>query len=185
MKFTKTKLNGVFIIEPNVLEDQRGQFIKVFNKESFAMEKLSFNLEESYFSLSKKNVIRGMHFQTPPRDHTKLVYATHGAIIDVVLDIRVGSPTYGKYIKIELSEQNHTVIYIPSGFAHGFLSLKNNSLVVYLQTSGYSPANDGGIRADSFKMRWNVARPIVSNRDKSFPPLGKFKSPFKYKAVRK
>ncbi len=174
MKITKTKLSGVFIIEPNVFQDERGKFIKIFNKDIFKKYKMAFNFEEGYYSISKRNVLRGMHFQTPPKDHSKLVYVTSGAILDVILDIRKGSPTYGKYISIELSDKNHKVVYIPRGFAHGFLSLKNNSCVIYSQTTTYSPEHDSGIKIDSFGMKWSVKNPIISKRDQNFPTFEKY-----------
>lgn len=178
MKITKTKLGRVFIIEPDVFQDERGKFIKIFNKDIFKKYKMAFNFKESYYSISKKNVLRGMHFQTPPKDHSKLVYVTSGAILDVILDIRKKSLTYGKYISIELSDKNHKVVYIPRGFAHGFLSLKNNSCAIYSQTTTYSPKHDSGIRIDSFGMKWSVKNPIISKRDQNFPTFEKFETPF-------
>ncbi len=121
-----------------------------------------------------------MHFQIPPAAHVKLVYVTSGIILDVVLDIRKGSPTYGKYISAELSEKNRKMMYIPIGCAHGFLSLKNNSCVIYLQTTMYSKDNDAGIHIDSFGMDWGVSSPIMSTRDQAFPALQEFKTPFKF-----
>lgn len=184
MKITKTKLDGVYIIEPHFFQDERGSLVKTFHKDTFIKNKMDFNFEESYYSISKKNVLRGMHFQAPPKDYAKLVYITNGTILDVVLDIRKGSPTYGEYISIELSGENHKMIYIPTGFAHGFLSLKDNSCTTYLQTTIYSPENDSGIRIDSFGMKWNVKNPIISKRDQSFPILEKCEPPFIYKKLR-
>ena len=178
MNIIKTKLLGVYIIEPDVFRDERGAFAKVFHKDTFIKGGMAFGFEESYYSLSKKNVLRGMHFQTPPKDHAKLVYVTAGAITDVVLDIRKGSLTYGQYIARELSDENHIMMYIPTGCAHGFLSLRDDSCVVYMQTSMYAPKHDGGIRIDSFGMEWHVQDPIISQRDQSFPAFQKFKTPF-------
>lgn len=178
MKVTETKLPGVYIIEPPLFEDERGQFIKIFNAEAFAEHLLDSNFAESYYSTSKKGVIRGMHFQTPPKAHTKLVYVTHGRITDVILDIRKGSSTYGHYITTELSTDNRHMMYIPPGFAHGFLALEDDSLVVYLQTTGYSKEHDAGVRFDSFGFDWGVEHPLVSSRDQSFPTLEEFDSPF-------
>ncbi len=133
-----------------------------------------------YYSVSSKGVLRGMHFQTPPSAYAKLVYVSHGRVLDVALDIRKGSPTYGKALAKELSLEAATALYLPSGFAHGFLSLEDGSVVNYAQTAGYDPAHDGGIRLDSFGFDWGVASPILSDRDKTFPTLAAFDSPFDY-----
>lgn len=180
MNIVETKLAGVRIIEPRDLKDDRGAFIKVFHKETFEQNGMATDFKESYYSTSKKDVIRGMHFQTPPADHAKLVYVTCGKILDVVLDIRQDSPTFGEYITEELSAENHKVMYIPIGCAHGFLSLENDSSVTYMQTTMHAPDNDGGIRADSFGLDWGVATPIMSPRDQALPTLAEFKTPFRY-----
>src|SRR3989344_3304938 len=111
MTFIKTKLGGVYTIKPNVFNDARGQFIKTYHKDTFQESQIDLDIREMYYSISHKNVIRGMHFQTPPEDHAKLIYVTRGRIIDVILDIRSGSPTYGQYISLELSYKNHMMVY--------------------------------------------------------------------------
>ena len=178
MKLIETKLSGVYIIETNIFSDERGIFIKIFNADYFKKMGLECDFKESFYSTSRKFVIRGMHFQIPPQDYTKLIYVTKGKIIDVVLDIRKGSATYGKYISEELSDKNGRCAYIPKGFAHGFLALVDNSTTVYMQTTVYAPTYDKGIRFDSFGMNWMVKKPIISERDKSFPKLEDFESPF-------
>ena len=180
MKFVKTKLDGVYVIEPNIFEDERGEFIKTFHKDTFIKNGLNVDFKESYYSISKKNVLRGMHFQTPPQDYSKLVYVTSGSIIDVVLDIRKGSPTYGKYTQVELSDRNGKSIYIQAGFAHGFLSLEDDTCVIYAQTAMYSPENDSGIRADSFGFNWPVDKYIISKRDQNFVDFKNYASLFVY-----
>jgi dTDP-4-dehydrorhamnose 3,5-epimerase len=179
MNFVQTKLEGVWLIEPREICDDRGAFIKVLHKSTFEQHGLAAVFVESYYSTSKKDVIRGMHFQIPPMDHVKLVYVTHGSILDVVLDIREGSPTYGDYITEELSTKNRRIMYIPKGCAHGFLSLEDDSNVTYLQTTMYAPDQDSGIRVDSFGMKWDVSEPIISVRDQAFSPLADFKTPFR------
>lgn len=181
MKFIDTKFNSLKIIEPDIFMDERGEFIKSFLQSAYLRNSLGAGFVESYYSISKKNVIRGMHFQTPPADHIKLVYVTQGKILDVVLDIRKGSPNYGKYFRLELSADNHKAIYIPSGFAHGFLALEDNSCVIYSQTSEYSAENDRGVKFDSFGLDWGIDKHIVSKRDCGFPRLQEFNSPFVYK----
>ncbi len=183
MKIIKTNLNGLFVIQSNVFADQRGVFIKTFHKKFFEDNGLESDFRESFFSISKKNVIRGMHFQLPPDDHVKLVYCAKGEILDVVVDIRKNSPTYGKFFSIDLTESNGKIMYIPKGFAHGFKSLTDNSVVVYMTTKEYSPENDAGIRWDSFGFNWKVENPIISQRDKSFLPLKEFNSPFIYEEI--
>lgn len=182
MKAGKTTLSGVYLIQTDVFADDRGDFAKIFNHDAFAQAGLTSDFRESYYSVSKKNVIRGMHFQVPPMDHTKLVYVTSGSITDVVLDIREGSPTYGQYFSAELSAKNRHLMYIPPGFAHGFLSLQDGSSVTYLQTTTHSPDHDRGIHVDSFGMTWGIENPILSQRDQSFPSLKDFQTPFTYQS---
>lgn len=181
MQFIPTELDGVYRIETKEFRDDRGAFVKVFHWGLFEAQGLSFNFKESYYSVSKKNVIRGMHFQIPPQDHAKLVYVTRGVITDVVLDIRRGSPTFGKYVSLDLSDQNQQMVFIPSGFAHGFLSREDSSAVTYLQTTMHSPDHDRGIRVDSFNFDWGVESPILSKRDLAFPAFKEFETPFVYR----
>ena len=122
--------------------------------------------------------MRGLHFQVPPHEHSKLIYCIRGRVTDVIMDIRVGSPTYGKCASIELSAENHLVIYIPRGFAHGFASLENNSCLVYKTDSIHAPQSDGGIRWDSIDFTWPFDSPVISERDSSFPAFEDFRSPF-------
>ncbi|MFA5934669.1 MAG: dTDP-4-dehydrorhamnose 3,5-epimerase [Candidatus Paceibacterota bacterium] len=179
MKIVETILNGIFVIETDIFQDERGSFTKIFHKDFFKKNNITSNIFlENYFSISHKNVIRGMHFQIPTEDHEKIVYVTKGSITDVVLDIRKNSPTYGKYQVMEISDKNHRIIFIPKGFAHGFLSLEDDTCVVYLQTTMYSKEHDTGIRFDSFGMDWDVENPIISKRDQSFQKLEDFITPF-------
>lgn len=179
MKIHPTKLAGVFIIENDNFHDERGSFVKVFHEDIFTSYGLESSFKESFYSVSKKDVIRGMHFHLPPKDHTKLVYVTHGALIDVVLDIRENSKTYGEYVTTKLTSDNNTMVYIPTGFAHGFLSLENDTCMTYLQTGVYSKEHDAGIEVNSFGFDWGIKKPILSLRDTTFPTLKEFKTPFK------
>lgn len=151
---------------------------KIFNHDFFKDNNLATDFKECYFSVNKKDVIRGMHFQTPPYDHVKVVYVSQGRILDAVVDIRISSPTYGKHFTIELAGNSGKFLYIPKGLAHGFASLVDNTIVNYLQTSCYAPDNDCGIRSDSCGIKWPIANPIVSGRDLTFMTLEDFKSPF-------
>lgn len=154
--------------------------MKVFQREMFAEAGLETNFSEEYYSISKKNVIRGLHFQLPPMDHVKMVYCVHGEVLDVVLDLRVGSPTYGKHVMFELSATKGNAIYIPKGMAHGFLALREESIMVYSVTSIYSPSHDAGILWNSAKISWPITKVELSDRDHNFPMLENFDSPFKY-----
>lgn len=178
MKIRKTNIAGLFVIDLFHAEDNRGGFVKTFHKESFDKMGLNSDFQESFFSINNKGVIRGMHFQTPPHDHDKLVYCTNGRLNDVILDIRKESPTYGKYASIELSGDNYRAIYIPKGMAHGFESLEDRTMMTYLTSTMHQPTHDTGIRFDSFGKKWSISNPILNERDLSWPSLEKFNSPF-------
>lgn len=180
MKVNKTKIPGVFIIDLDVFFDERGALIKTFNKDDFAKHGLKSSLDQSLCSISKKGVIRGMHFQTPPKEQVKAVYVVRGSITDVVLDIRKGSPSYGEYVAVELSETNHKMIYVPAGCAHGFVSHEDNTNVIYLQDIVQAKENEGCINIDSFGMNWDVSNPIVSQKDRAALGLKDFDPPFIY-----
>ena len=176
MKIKATKIEGVFVIENFNASDIRGEFIKTFHKKNFEDLNLHMDIRESYFSVSHKDVIRGMHFQTPPHDHNKLVYVVKGEILDVVLDLRKNSNTFKKYITIKLSDENKTSIYIPKGIAHGFMSLIDNTITVYNVTTEYEANSDSGIHINSFGFQWDVDEPIISLRDSGFVTLDDFES---------
>jgi len=178
MKIVNTFIEDLKLIYINKFPDTRGSFQKVFNIDFFIENKLETNIKESYFTISHKNVIRGMHFQVPPYEHNKLVYLNRGSISDVVLDIRTNSSTYGKYFSIELYDYKPIMIYVPIGCAHGFLSLEDNTMVSYMQTSVYNKECDQGILWNSFGMTWNIANPIISPRDLSFDTLNNLKAFF-------
>jgi dTDP-4-dehydrorhamnose 3,5-epimerase len=178
MKIIDTKIEGVKILQPDIFNDERGSFTKPFHKETFEKNGLNTRFDESFYSVSKKGCIRGMHFQVPPADHAKLVYCPAGAIMDVVVDIRKSSTTFGQFVNVELSQKNGTMIYIPRGCAHGFLSLEDGSVTVYMQETMRSAEHEGGIKYDSFGMDWGVDAPILSKRDQVFPTLAEYNSPF-------
>lgn len=183
MKIIHTRFEGLKIIIPKVLEDARGEFIKTFNSDFFLEHNISLEIKEIFYSLSNKDVIRGMHFQTPPHEHTKLIYVAHGKILDVVLDIRKDSPTYGEFYSIELSKENTKILLIPKGFAHGYKSLQDNTNVTYMQSSCYEPNSDTGIKYDSFGFEWDLENPILSKRDLSFIDFNSYKTPFKFEQM--
>lgn len=178
MNIEKTALEGVYIINNFNASDDRGLFVKTFNKDLFTNNNLEFSIRESYFSVSKKNVIRGMHFQLPPHDHEKLVYVPKGSIIDVVLDLRKNSKSFKKFLSIELSSENRKSLFIPKGLAHGFMSLEEDTITVYNVGTEYDSKSDFGINYNSFGYDWEVETPIISSRDLQFDGINEFKSPF-------
>ena len=178
MKIIKTLFGAVKCVELPRFDDRRGAFTKYFAEKEMRGQGMEMQVREVYFSLSDKNVIRGMHFQVPPAHHAKFVCVSHGAVRDVILDLRKDSPDYGKAKDIILTAEDHLALYIPPGFAHGFLSLENNTVMHYLVSSEHSPEHDAGIRWDSFAYDWKITDPVLSDRDKTMPPFGAFKSPF-------
>lgn len=175
MKIRKTEIEGVFIIENFNSSDDRGSFTKTYHNEFFEESGFCTNFKESYFSISKKNVIRGMHFQLPPYDHEKLVYVAKGEVVDVILDMRKKSDTFGKTISIVLNDNNHRSVYIPKGLAHGFKSMVDNTIMIYNVSTVYNNEADYGVRFDSIDFNWYMDIPIISNRDKSLTTFEEFK----------
>lgn len=178
MEILKTPFEELYLLQTVNFQENRGGFQKLFNFDFFKENGLDCDFKEFYYSVNKKDVVRGMHFQLPPFDHTKVVYVSKGRIKDVVVDIRKKSATFGKCFSIELDEQKGLYLYIPKGFAHGFLSLQDNTIVNYAQTSCYNKECDCGIDQNSIGFDWGVENPIVSGRDLTFPALQDFKSPF-------
>lgn len=171
-------LNGAKIITLPRATDARGVFVKTFHETTLRHAGIEFTLRESYFSISHKDVIRGMHFQLPPHQHSKVVFCPQGAILDVIVDLRKSSPTYRQCYAQELSAGNHKAYFIPEGFAHGFKALTDDAMTYYLVSSEYSQPHDTGIRYDSIGFDWQVAEPIISARDLSFGMMEEFDSPF-------
>jgi len=180
MQFKNTPFNQLLVIEPFRHIDLRGEFVKTYHAEQFQHAGLRFELREEFFSVSKKDVLRGMHFQTPPFEHQKCIYCTQGNILDVVLDLRKNEPTYGKCFSIELSALNRLMLWIPIGFAHGFLSLTEESCVIYKTDREHAPSNDMGIRWNSFGFDWQVDAHLLklSARDLQLPPFDSLQFPF-------
>jgi dTDP-4-dehydrorhamnose 3,5-epimerase len=173
MEVRETCLDGVFEIQNKLVEDSRGLFVKTFNSEVFRATGLQTDFEESFYSKSKKNVLRGMHFQLPPYDHAKLVYVVHGEILDVVVDIQKNSRTFGKCYSTVLSCENSRSIYMEKGFAHGFLTLSESATVVYMVDSVYNPSADSGVKWNSIEFQWPIENPILSPRDQGFSAFSK------------
>jgi dTDP-4-dehydrorhamnose 3,5-epimerase len=169
---------GLLVLQPRVFRDPRGSFIKTFHSEAFRSLGIDFTPREEFYSVSHRNVVRGMHFQVPPAAHHKLVYCLAGRVLDVVVDLRRSSVTYGKAFSRELTGAQPELLSIPIGFAHGFAALEDNSILVYQTDTAHSPVCDAGVLWSSLDFCWPVSDPILSNRDRGFPPLGEFQTPF-------
>lgn len=182
MELEPTPIPGAFAIRGRTVEDARGTFTKVLHLPSLEAQGARFATAESFYTTSQRGVIRGMHCQLPPAEHAKLVYCVRGRVLDVLLDLRRGSPAQGRSHAAELSERNRLMFLIPAGVAHGFLALEDDSTVVYSVTTPHAPALDGGVRWDSFGFTWPVAEPVLSPRDRALPPLGEFQSPFTFRS---
>ncbi|HYH04968.1 MAG TPA: dTDP-4-dehydrorhamnose 3,5-epimerase [Bacillota bacterium] len=180
IQLTPTILPGCYEIQPKLIKDERGYFVKTFHEDVFRQNGLVTHFAEEYYSYSNKNVLRGLHFQVPPMEHTKMVYCLSGRVLDVIVDLRCGSPTYGKYVMIDLDAEKANMVYIPQGLAHGFYVIGPHAILQYKVTSVYSPEHDSGILWSSAGIEWPDFNPVVSKRDQSFPSFEAFKSPFKY-----
>jgi len=180
MKIHKTRIPDCYEIVPTIFRDERGTFVKTLHEETFREKKLETHFVEEYYSVSFKRVLRGLHFQIPPKDCEKLVYCVSGSVLDVVVDLRIGSPEYGKFEVFELNSKKANIIYVPTGLAHGFYVLSENAILIYKTTALYSPQHDSGIRWNSVNIPWVDKNPIVSERDQGFVALGDFHSPFKF-----
>lgn len=178
MRIHKTAMDGVFSIDLPCFNDARGRFVKTYRDDVLQQCGIQTKFYEGYFSVSEKNVLRGMHFQLPPHHHDKLVSHISGDILDVVLDLRTTSKTYGKTIAFELNDQKRMSIFVPAGCAHGFLSRSSGATLQYLTSSLYSQEYDSGILWNSFGFPWPIESPILSNRDQDFISLQDFSSPF-------
>lgn len=180
MEIIKTKIEGLLIIKPSVFIDERGYFYESYNKNNFAKLGVDADFVQDNESKSQKNVLRGLHFQNPPFGQGKLVRVVKGAVLDVAVDIRSGSPTYGQWEAVELTEENKVMYWIPAGFAHGFLTLKDDTIFSYKCTNVYNKQSEGSIQWDDpdIGIQWNVENPILSEKDLSAPDFKSFKSQF-------
>lgn len=180
MRIEQTSISGCYQLFPLVNNDNRGSFVKTFHKDVFAKHGLITEFAEEYYSVSYKGVLRGLHFQTPPHAHFKLVYCLAGKVQDAIVDLRVGSPTYKKSATFELSSGLGNILYIAPGIAHGFYALTDEVIMQYKVTTVYAPEHDNGIRWDSAGISWPSSTPIISDRDSRFSSLVDFHSPFRF-----
>jgi len=180
MEITETFLKGLFVIKPKVFEDARGYFFESYNANQFAASGLNLNFVQDNQSLSQQGVLRGLHFQNNPHAQGKLVRVITGAVLDVALDIRKNSPTYGQWFSLELTEQNKWMMYIPEGFAHGFATLKDNTVFSYKCTQFYNKASEDCIiwNDKDLAIDWQVKNPLLSEKDLMGKPFKDFVSLF-------
>jgi dTDP-4-dehydrorhamnose 3,5-epimerase len=180
MNFIETPINDLFVIQPNVFEDERGYFFESFTSRSFESNGIIINFVQDNQSLSQKGVLRGLHFQAPPFAQGKLVRVIKGAVLDVVVDIRKNSASYGKQFSIELNEKNKTMLWIPVGFAHGFSTLEDNTIFSYKCTNYYNKKSEGCLLwcDKQLNIDWKINDPVLSEKDKSGTPLQQLVSPF-------
>ena len=171
--FRAFELPGPLLIQPRAFRDERGYFLETYKKSGFAANGIEENFVQDNHSFSIRNVIRGLHYQLPPAAQAKLVSVVKGRVWDVVVDIRRDSPHYLKWVAAELGGENHTMLFVPSGFAHGFVVLSEDAHLLYKCTSEYAPRQERGIRWDDpqINIDWPVRDPIVSERDRDLPLL--------------
>lgn len=180
MEIIETKIPDLLIVKPAVFEDNRGYFFESYNKEKFLSKGIDQNFVQDNESKSMKGVLRGLHFQAPPFAQGKLVRVMKGAVLDVAVDIRKNSPTYGKWASIELTESNKWMYWVPPGFAHGFVTLEDNTVFFYKCTNVYNKESEGSIRWNDpdLAIDWEVIYPTLSEKDENAPFFKDFISPF-------
>lgn len=180
MNIISTPISGLLVIEPKVFKDHRGYFYESYNATAFKEAGIDAVFVQDNQSLSQKGILRGLHFQAPPHAQGKLVRVIKGAVLDVVVDIRKTSPTYGQHYSIELTEENFKMFWIPEGFAHGFLTLKDDTIFSYKCTDVYNKSSEGGLLWNDrdLNINWGITNPVLSEKDTQNPVLKDFKSPF-------
>lgn len=172
MVFKETKLKGAFIINLKRLEDERGFFARTFCQKEFQEHGLNPQIAQANISYNKKRgTFRGMHMQLAPYEESKLIKCTGGAIYDVIIDMRISSDTFKQWVGAELTAENHQMLYVPEGFAHGFITLKNDTEVTYQMNQFYAPGSEKGFRWDdpAFGIEWPIQPVLISEKDKNFP----------------
>jgi len=172
------KIVGVRLIRPSAQSDLRGTFVKTMHADIFSKHGIPTQYAEQYYSVSKNNVLRGLHFQTPPHDHYKLVTCIEGRAFDVVVDLRKASPTYGQHEGFELNGDGGDSVFVPVGCAHGFYVRSKTATLFYNVSTVHAPSHDAGIRWDSVGVSWPGANPVVSDRDAGLVTFASFRTPF-------
>ena len=180
MTFSESEIPGCYRIQFPMHSDPRGILVKTMCRTKFAELGLETEFVETFYTVSNENVLRGMHLQLPPADHAKLVYCILGSAMDVCLDLRRGSPCFGRYVIIELSAEHQNAVYLPRGVAHGFYVREAPAIMAYHITSEYDRQSDSGIAWNSFGVEWPTQTPLMSARDSALAPLKDFDSPFQF-----
>jgi len=180
MEIISTPIPDLFVIQPNVFKDNRGYFFESFNHKKFQDKGIEHLFVQDNESKSQKGVLRGLHFQKPPYAQGKLVRVITGSVLDVAVDIRSKSPTYGKHFSVILSEENKSMLWIPEGFAHGFVTLEDNTIFSYKCTNFYNKDSEGSLLwcDNELAINWGIDEPILSDKDKISPFFKDFVSPF-------
>ena len=180
MKVETYSILGPLLITPSIFEDERGHFFESFSKALFQQHGINSEFVQDNQSLSQKGTLRGLHFQAPPFDQGKLVRVSRGRVIDIIVDIRKSSPTYGQNITVELSDKNKQQLWVPPGFAHGFSVIEDNTIFQYKCTQYYNKASEGGViyNDNTLALDWKIENPIVSEKDLILPAFKNFNSPF-------
>jgi dTDP-4-dehydrorhamnose 3,5-epimerase len=175
-------LPGLLLIKPRVFEDHRGHFFESFRSDVLQKHGVNDAFVQDNQSLSNRGILRGLHFQLPPHTQSKLVRVVQGAVLDVAVDIRKGSPTYGEHVAVELSAENHHQLYIPEGFAHGFLTLQDRTLFLYKCNRYYAPDFEQGLpwNDPDLNVNWGIENPVLSAKDEAHGSFAHFQSPFTY-----
>ena len=180
MNITKTDIEGLIIIEPQIFKDSRGGFFESWNAKKFKQLGINEDFVQDNQSVSSKGVLRGLHFQNPPYAQAKLVRVIEGSVLDVAVDLRKNSPTYGKHVSVILTEQNNKSFFIPKGFAHGFLSLEDNTVFNYKCSDYYNKESEGSLlwNDEDLKIDWQIDNPLVSEKDLQADLFKNFKTKF-------
>lgn len=184
-EFIKMDIPEVVLVKPKIFEDERGFFMETYKSTDFEKAGITQNFVQDNHSKSTKGIIRGLHYQTNPKAQAKLVRCSSGEIFDVAVDVRKGSPTFGKWVGTKLSAKNKKMLFIPEGFAHGFLVLSDNVEVIYKASETYSPEHDAGIlwNDPDIGIEWDIDNPILSEKDKNLPPLKEANLNFEYNVL--
>ncbi len=177
MKISHTPIEGLILFEPRIFKDERGLFFESFNEKEIEMILPGINFVQDNQSVSKKNVVRGLHFQKAPHQQGKLVRVSRGSVLDVVVDLRKESITFGRHYAIELNDENNLLLWIPPGFAHGFSVLEDNSVFLYKVSDYYQPQSESGIVYNDIDLNidWKISNPIVSSKDRILPAFKEYR----------
>jgi len=180
----ETGLPGCLELVPQIFRDDRGAFVKMFQRDWFAAHGLCTECADEFYSYSREGVLRGLHFQEPPADQVKVVQCVAGQVMDAAVDLRVGSPTFGRHFSVELAADNFQRLFVPRGFAHGYVTLEPDTEFLYKVDAPYAPESDAGIlwNDPDLGIAWPDCEPVLSAKDRFLPRLKDFATPFVFEA---